>query len=125
MKSVIRLAHVPPSTNGLYANVAGRGRVKTERYRTWLQAVGWDMNRYHNHKWAEPVYLTIAIGKLRGSADVSNRVKAVEDLLVAHGIIPGDSIKWVRGVNVYLAQEPFDGVEIAITPAEPAMQEAA
>lgn len=125
MKSVIRLAHVPPSTNGLYANVAGRGRIKTERYRTWLQAVGWDMKRYHNHKWTEPVYLTIAIGKLRGNADVSNRVKAVEDLLVAHGIIPGDSIKWVRGVNVYLAQEPFDGVEIAITPAEPAMQEAA
>ena len=125
MKSVIRLAHIPPSTNSLYANVAGRGRVKSQRYRTWLQAVGWDMNRYHNHKWTEPVYITIAIGKLRGNADVSNRVKAVEDLLVTYGVIPGDSIKWVRGVNVYLSQEPFDGVEIAITPACPAMSEAA
>lgn len=125
MKSVIRLAHIPPSTNGLYRNVNGRGRVKTERYKVWLQAVSHDMKKYHNHKWTEPVYLTIAIGKLRGNADVSNCIKAVEDLLVTYGVIPGDSIKWVRGVNVYLAQEPFEGVEIAITPAEPAMQEAA
>jgi hypothetical protein len=119
LKSVIRLQHVPPSTNGLFANVPGRGRVRSERYRTWLNAAGWDMARYHNVRWQEPVYLTICIGKLRQGSDISNRAKAVEDLLVTHGIIPGDDIKWVRGVNVYLAQEPFDGCEIAITAAEP------
>jgi hypothetical protein len=117
--TAIRLQHVPPSTNGLYANIPKRGRVKTERYRTWLQAAGWDMKRYHNHHWDEPVYLTIVIGKLRSNADVSNRVKAVEDLLVAHQVIPGDTIEWVKGVNVYLSPEPFDGVEINITPANP------
>jgi Holliday junction resolvase RusA-like endonuclease len=120
MKTVIRLQHVPPSTNNLFVNVRGKGRVKSERYRTWLQAAGWDLARFnHNQRWNEPVYLTIAIGNLRANADVSNRVKAIEDLLVVHKIIPGDSIQWVKGVNVYLAQEPFDGVEIAITPATP------
>lgn len=119
MKTVIRLQHIPPSTNNLYANVPKRGRVKTDRYRTWLQAAGWDLKHYHNQRWTEPVYLTIAIGKLRANADVSNRVKAIEDLLVAHRIIPGDTIQWVKGVNIYLAQEAFDGVEIAITAADP------
>lgn len=125
MKTVIKLQHMPPSTNNLFANVAGRGRVKTERYRTWWQAAGWDMAKYHNHRWEEPVYLTIALGKLNTQSDCSNRVKAIEDLLVAHKIIPGDTIKWVRGVNVYVAQEPFDGVEVTITPAQSPLSEAA
>lgn len=125
MSATIRLNHVPPSTNGLYANVPKVGRVKTDRYRTWLQAAGWDMKRHHNVRFSEPVFLTIVIGKLRANADVSNRVKAVEDLLVTHKTIPGDSVQWVRGVNVYLAQKPFDGVEVTITAADPFGLEAA
>lgn len=124
MKSIIKLAHIPPSTNNLFVNVRGKGRVRSERYRTWLQAAGWDMKRYHNIRWDVPVCLTIVIGKLRANADVSNRIKAVEDLLVSHKIIPGDSIEWVRGVSVSLAQEPFEGCEISITPAT-AMERAA
>lgn len=120
MKTVIRLQHIPPSTNNLFVNVRGRGRVKSERYRTWIQAAGWDLASFnHNQRWTEPVYLTIAIGKLRANADVSNRVKAIEDLLVAHKIIPGDSVEWVKGVNVFMAPIPFDGVEISITAADP------
>lgn len=126
MKTVIRIQHMPPSTNHLFANVAGKGRIKSDDYRTWRQAAGWDLKKYHNHRWTEPVYLTIALGRLSPNSDCSNRVKAVEDLLVEHQIIPGDSIKWVRGVNVYVAQEPFDGVEVTITPASsPFSKEAA
>lgn len=123
--TVIHLQHIPPSTNNLYANVPRRGRVKTERYRTWLQAAGWDMKRYHNVRWNEPVYLAIVIGKLRANADVSNRVKAIEDLLVAHRIIPGDTVQWIRGVDIRLSQKQFDGVEISITPSHPVGREAA
>jgi hypothetical protein len=120
MKTVIKLSHVPPSTNALFANVRGKGRIKTERYRTWIQAAGWDLARFnHNQRWTVPVYLTIIIGKLRAGSDVSNRVKAIEDLLVAHKIIPGDSVEWVKGVNVFMAPIPFDGVEISITAADP------
>lgn len=115
--TTIRLQHVPPSTNGLYFNRPGKGRVRTDRYRVWLQAAGWDMKRYHNIKFNEPVELHITLGKLRANSDMSNRIKAVEDLLVTHKIIPGDTIQWVRVVSICMAQEPFDGVEIEITPA--------
>jgi Holliday junction resolvase RusA-like endonuclease len=126
MKTVIRLQHMPPSTNNLFVNVRGKGRVKTDRYRTWLQAAGWDMKKYHNHRWNEPVHLTIALGKMRANADISNRIKAIEDLLVTHQIIPGDSAAWVREINIYMAQEPFEGVEVTITPAaSPLAREAA
>ena len=118
IKTVFRLAHVPPSTNGLFANVAGKGRIRSERYRSWANAAGWDLKRQRIAKFECPVYLTIAIGKLSQTSDVSNRVKAIEDLLVEHGIIPGDSIKWVRGVNVYLSPIEFEGVEIAIVEAD-------
>lgn len=117
--TTIRLQHVPPSTNGLYFNRPGKGRVKTDRYRTWLQAAGWDLKRYHNIRFSQPVHLDIKIGKLRANADISNRIKALEDLLVTHKVIPGDSIQWVKGVNIHLSPEPFEGVEIEITPAEP------
>jgi hypothetical protein len=125
MKTLISIAHMPPSTNNLFVNVRGRGRVKSERYRTWLSAAGWDMKRYHNQKWTEPVYLTIRLGKLRANADVSNRIKAIEDLLVLHQIIPGDSIEWVKGVNIALAEEPFEGVEVIITSASSPLKRAA
>lgn len=118
MKTVIRLDSVPPTTNSLYANVAGRGRIKTDRYRVWRNAAGWELKRYHNQRWTEPVFLTIAIGGLRRNADISNRIKALEDLLVEHGIIQGDTIEHVRGVNVYVAPDGFKGIEIAITPAD-------
>jgi hypothetical protein len=102
----------------MYANIAGRGRVKSERYRTWLQAAGWDVARQHNQpKWTEPVYLNIVIGKLRPTADIDNRAKPIIDLLVRHGFIAGDTIAHVRGVNISLAEEAFDGVHIAIAPA--------
>jgi len=119
MKTVIRLQHVPPSLNNMYINVRGKGRVKSDRYRTWQQAVGWDIKKYHNQRWSEPVFLTIAVGKIRKNADLSNLIKPLEDLLVTHSIIADDSSEHVRGVNIYLASVPFDGVEIAITAADP------
>lgn len=117
LKTVIKLQHMPPTTNNLFVNVRGKGRIKSERYRTWLSAAGWDMKKYHNQRWNEPVHLTIALGKLRTNSDISNRIKALEDLLVTHKIIPGDSTEWVRAINIYVAQEPFDGVEVTISPA--------
>jgi hypothetical protein len=38
-KVTFRLQHIPPSTNNLYANVAGRGRVKSSDYRIWAENV--------------------------------------------------------------------------------------
>ncbi len=33
----------PPSTNALYANVAGKGRVRTKAYKAWIERAGWEV----------------------------------------------------------------------------------
>ena len=35
---------LPPSVNTIYRNVKGRGRVKSERYRKWINSVNWQLN---------------------------------------------------------------------------------
>jgi len=117
-EAIITLQHIPPSTNGLFANVPGKGRVRSERYRSWSNAAGWDLKRYKGPRFTGPVFLTITIGRLPLNADVSNRTKAIEDLLVEHGIIAGDTIRHVRGVNTVMADAPFDGCTVQITAAE-------
>lgn len=81
----------PPSTNTLFANVRGKGRVKTERYKTWIAAAGWDV------KGAEPVdgpyHLEIVLKRPDNRRrDLDNCIKAISDLLVEHGITPDDSL---------------------------------
>jgi len=94
--------------------------VKSRRLREWQNAVGWDLLRSKPHKWTEPVYITIAVGKIPANSDLDGRLKAVLDLLVTHQVIPDDNISIVRGINAYMAQIPFDGVEVAITAADTA-----
>lgn len=87
---------MPPSTNALYRNVAGRGRVKTERYKTWLRAAG-------NEVLATPLSrrapikgkftLTVLAGRPdKGQRDLDNLLKAVGDLLQAHELIENDCL---------------------------------
>lgn len=123
MKTVLRLQSLPPSVNAMYANVAGRGRVKSERYRIWLNAEGWNLKTQHNriHRFTVPVYVTIAIAEPKRRFDIDNRIKGILDLAVTYGVIPDDNSDWVRGVNIYIAPDKsFEGVEVAFTPAEPA-----
>ncbi len=86
----------PPSTNSLYRNVSGRGRVKTERYKTWLRAAG-------NEVLATPLQrrlpiegkftLTVLAGRPdKRLRDLDNLLKAVGDLLQSHGLIENDCL---------------------------------
>lgn len=91
---VIRLTlPLPPSTNGLYANAPGKGRVKSQPYREWLDEAGWLAKLATRPPSpagvSGPYALAITVPHtMRG--DVSNRVKAVEDLLVSLRITPDD-----------------------------------
>lgn len=83
----------PPSTNALYANVRGKGRVKSERYRTWINAAGWDLAAQRPKSIGSGPYLiSITLERKRDGRrrDLGNHHKAVSDLLVDHGIIPDD-----------------------------------
>lgn len=90
-------------------------RVISEAYKGWKTAAGLELNRAKLKPFTKPVAIKIIIGKLPANADLSNRIKAPEDLLVAHGIIPGDSIKWVRRIEIELSDEPFEGFEVCIS----------
>ena len=84
----------PPSVNGLYRNARGRGRVKTDRYAAWINSAGWALKAHRNRS---PVKGRVVLHimyerKDRRKRDLSNLVKAVEDLLVAHKIIEDDSL---------------------------------
>lgn len=90
----------PPSVNTMYRNVAGRGRVKTAEYKAWLREAGLALRRQKPaQQIAGQVCLRIDLDKRR-RGDCSNRAKAVEDLLVSHGVIPDDSQKWVKRVDI-------------------------
>ena len=96
----------PVTTNSLYRNVPGRGRVKTERHRTWRQAAGWDLEQQKPPRVEGPISLEIAVCRPdRRKRDISNLIKCVEDLLVDHGVIEDDSlvhdlrIHWQPGIE--------------------------
>jgi len=91
----------PPSVNGLFFN-ASKGRETTPSYKAWRRAAGemiLAQGRKHIHG---KVSLAIAVTRPdRRKRDISNLIKAVEDLLVEMAVIDDDSlvqrlsIKWV------------------------------
>lgn len=96
---------VPPSVNELVRNVsaaerfrahqAGRkipGRVKTERYRTWLSAAGNMINRQRCGRIDGDYSITIRIPRSKTRADLGNLEKAVSDLLQQHRVIDNDRL---------------------------------
>lgn len=101
----------PPTTNTLFFNRAGRGRIRTDRYRTWCTAAGWDLKAQKPQAIEGNYSLEIILGRPdKRRRDVSNLIKAVEDLLVEHRIVEDDSkcadvrARWgdVKGCQVVL-----------------------
>lgn len=101
----------PPSVNTLYANVPGKGRVKTRAYKRWIEDAGWHM-RLDGDKvrsW-QPITGPVQVKILGGNARQDNDagVKAIFDLMtrmrvwlddaqvrehtVSHGGIPRKTI---------------------------------
>lgn len=122
MITEILLPTLPPSTNSLYRNwtdkekargrhLARKGRPKSERYNTWLNAAGWDLKLQKPGKHAGKVRLSIWISE-KGKTDLSNNTKALEDLLVTHQVIVDDGPQYVREIR--LAWDEIPGVRIRI-----------
>jgi Holliday junction resolvase RusA-like endonuclease len=104
----------PPSVNALYRNVPGHGRVKTERYRTWAAAAGWEIARQRPGKVRGRYAIRLTVERTDNRRrDLANLIKAAEDLLVTHDVIEDDSLcqeihmAWSRSVT---------GCRVEITP---------
>lgn len=81
---------LPPSVNEIYANVSGKGRVKTKRYQSWLRAAGNEAMTQPRFR-VEGAYIldiTVCRGNLR--RDLDNCAKAVSDALVAWEYVEDD-----------------------------------
>jgi Holliday junction resolvase RusA-like endonuclease len=80
---------VCPSLNNLFVNVQGRGRVKSARYKAWIEEAGYALNRYTLTPIHGPVHVTICV-PAKTRADLDNLAKGPIDLLVARGWIDDD-----------------------------------
>jgi Holliday junction resolvase RusA-like endonuclease len=80
---------MPPSTNNLYAT-AGKGRVKTSQYRSWISRAGWEIKA----QWPTlPHFVDQVECRIRlpvaSRIDIDN-IKALPDLLTYMRVIQDD-----------------------------------
>ena len=116
---------LPPSVNALYANMPGKGRVRTKRYLTWLNAAGWAIKQTKpkpkkiKGNYSLWLYCERPDRRCR---DLGNTLKAIEDVLVQHGIIADDSL--AADIHLYWAGTGYE-CEVQIEAALPAQRMAA
>lgn len=82
---------MPPSVNNLFANKKAGGRCKTSAYKDWQKLAGTFVKDSHRLNLG-PYSISIALKRSTVSSlsDLTNREKAVSDLLVAHGVVKDD-----------------------------------
>lgn len=93
----------PISTNALFANVRGKGRVKTRAYRAWIDDAGWRIKIAKPCKIVGEAEAHILISDA-SRIDADNAGKAVLDLLTRHGVIADD--RFVRRITIEYGATP-------------------
>lgn len=99
----------PMSVNNAFANVAGKGRVKSSRYQTWRQAAGWEL-KSQGPIIKVPGKVVIDLIVPRTRMDLDNTFKPYLDLLVDLGAIDDD--RHVEGINAWWTDAPVGRVVI-------------
>ena len=102
---------VPPPVNRLFANVPGKGRVKTREYREWIKTAGWEVAAQRPGYISGPVKVDIIL-PLNDRADVDSRIKASLDLAVRLNIIDDDAARVIHGLNLSYDNTPKMRVRI-------------
>lgn len=100
--SVTLIIPVPMSTNSLYRNVYGKGRVKTGAYSAWIVQAGFQVKAQKPIAIPGRVKIDLTVKRING-ADIDNRIKAVHDLLQSMSIIEND--KFVEEVTARWSDE--------------------
>jgi len=90
---------MPPPLNSLFANIPGKGRIKSARYRAWIKEAGWILTAGRHGRILGPVSIDIILQDgMRGDTD--GRPKAILDLAVRHGLIEDDAGKFIRSLSI-------------------------
>jgi Holliday junction resolvase RusA-like endonuclease len=108
---------MPPSVNAAYKNVIGKGRARTDRYHSWANIAGQELNKQKpkRMKGRVEVWIYLEDSDNRRS-DCDNRSKAVLDLLVDHRVIEDDDKRFVRSCH-QVWSETQKGCRVSIRPA--------
>lgn len=104
----------PPSTNNLFVN-SSRGRFASQKYESWKMEAGNEILRQRPAKISGPVVLTFEFqeGRDNRKRDISNLIKAPEDLLVKHGIIEADDGSIVREIKLKWSLD-VEGMKVTV-----------
>jgi Holliday junction resolvase RusA-like endonuclease len=81
---------IPPSVNGLWFNAPGRGRMRTDEYRAWLNEAGWLLKEQRVVRIHGTAGMELRVGLSNRRRDVDNVIKPFGDLLQANGVIRND-----------------------------------
>ncbi len=107
----------PPSTNALYTVVDGI-RIKTRAYKKYVRDAGLLLNCQKLQRFTVPVEIKISL-PANNRKDIDNTAKSCIDTLKKCAIIPNDSPKWVKRVEiVHAAAPPGPDCIVTITPWE-------
>jgi crossover junction endodeoxyribonuclease RusA len=108
---------MPPSSNNMFVN-AGKRRIRSAEYSGWLLEAGFQLKSQRPPLVAGKVSLLIEVEepKTKIRQDCTNRIKAVEDLLVSHRVIQGDDQRFVREVTARWAA--VEGVKVTVRSCE-------
>ncbi len=115
MTEIVFSLPIPPSVNGLWANRAKGGRIRTKIYNAWREQAGWEIKRQRPPQAQGAVLLAYEVAEA-GRFDLGNVEKPLTDLLVEHQLIAGDDRKTVRGISLTWS-DVLDGVLVTIKPA--------
>lgn len=104
----------PISTNHLYSNVPGVGRVATKRYRAWKKvAKHYLVCQRPLPVFKHPVSIRVMVGELTvGEMDSDNTLKAYLDILKWAEVIKDDNRKWVRKAQAAWVPEMTGAVAV-------------
>lgn len=109
----------PPSVNELFRNAGAgdlrTGRIRTEAYTQWHRQASMELLAQKPRSIRGKVSLAFFFGERSPLADVSNYVKAAEDLLVEMAVIEGDNRKCVQGISACWVPS-YHGCVVHITP---------
>ena len=117
MTHIIHLPR-PISTNTLFRNVKGKGRVKTKKYEAWLKEAWAMIAPQKDFKViSSPVRLLFAIGEvgISPNMDGDNALKGYIDALVANSILLDDRRSIVKAIGMEWVPQK-EGTTVYITP---------
>lgn len=104
---------LPPSANKLFANVPGKGRVKTRAYKAWRRNAVLSIFAQvrADHRVGGPIALSVCVpSNMRG--DLDNRLKAGIDALVKSNRIDDD--KHVHSIFILRGGADAGTIEIKV-----------